>query len=117
MIWEVTFMNKEEILAKSRQENQDRDIAEIENSKSAAKFALISAVIYAGIIFLIEALITDHMNYSLWSVLAFVNFTISICKAVKFKSVRHRPAAILWGTTTFIVIMLAIIDIMDRSVL
>ena len=40
-------MNKEEILAKSRQENKNRDIAEIENGKSAAKFAIITSAIFS----------------------------------------------------------------------
>ena len=33
-------MNREEILAKSRQENKNRDVAEISQTKDASRFAI-----------------------------------------------------------------------------
>ena len=117
MIWEVTIMNKEEILAKSRQENKNRDIAEIENGKSASKFAVITSAIFAGVLFILEAVITGHNNNSLWAMLAFMNCMMCGYKAFRLGNVKMRPAAILWGFCTIIVLILAIIDFTEKSVL
>ena len=40
-------MNKEEILAKSRQENKNRNIAEIDKTKSSSRFAIIFTMFFA----------------------------------------------------------------------
>ena len=110
-------MNKEEILAKSRQENKNRDIAEIENGKSASKFASITSAIFSGVLFLLEKFITGHTNNCLWAMLAFMNCMIYSYKVVKFDNRKMLPAAVLWGFTTVIVLILAIMDFADNSIL
>ena len=110
-------MNKEEILAKSRQENKNRDIAEIENSKSASKFAIITSAIFAGVLFLLEGIITGHNNNSLWAMLAFINCMLCGYKAFRLGNRKMRPAAILWGFTTVVVLILAIMDFTENSIL
>ena len=110
-------MNKEEILEKSRQENKNRDIAELENGKSAAKFAIITSAIFAGVLFLLEGIITGHNNNSLWAMLAFMNCMMCGYKAFRLGNEKMRPAAILWGFCTIIVLILAIIDFTEKSVL
>ena len=90
-------MNKEEILEKSRQENKNRDIAEIENGKSASKFAVITSAIFAGVLFILEGIITGHNNNSLWAMLAFMNCMLCGYKAFRLGNKKMRPAAILWG--------------------
>ena len=39
-------MNREEILAKSRQENKNRDIAEIDRARSASRFAMLFSLCF-----------------------------------------------------------------------
>ena len=55
-------MNKEEILAKSQQENHGQDIVDLEVSKASIKFGWLVAVCMLAIVAVVEALVHDRMN-------------------------------------------------------
>ena len=55
-------MNKEEILAKSKQENHGQDIASLEVSKASMLFGWITAVCMLAFVAVVEALVHDRMN-------------------------------------------------------
>lgn len=78
-------MNKEEILARSRNENKDADIFEKEVLKTASNASVTAAAIMAGVLFLFELILTDHVNYSLWSIIFTMSAAMFTVKAIKLK--------------------------------
>ena len=50
-------MNKEEILAKSKQENRGQDIANLEVSKASMQFGWITAVCLLSLVAVVEAVV------------------------------------------------------------
>ena len=55
-------MNREEILAKSKQENRGQDVAGLEVSRASIMFGWIVAVILLGVVTVVEALVYDRMS-------------------------------------------------------
>lgn len=55
-------MNREEILEKSKQENQGKDIADLEVSKSSMQFGWLVAVCLLAAVAVVEALVYDRLN-------------------------------------------------------
>ena len=55
-------MNKEEILAKSKQENRGQDIANLEVSRASMLFGWITAVCLLAFVAVVEALDYSRMN-------------------------------------------------------
>jgi hypothetical protein len=51
------IMNKEEILAKSKQENRGQDIANLEVSKASMQFGWITAVCLLSLVDVVEAVV------------------------------------------------------------
>ena len=55
-------MNKEEIHAKSKQENRGQDIANLEVSKASMQFGWITAVCLLSLVAVVEAIVYERMN-------------------------------------------------------
>jgi len=55
-------MNKEEILAKSKQENRGQDIANLEISKTSMQFGWVTAVCLLALVAVVEAIVYERMN-------------------------------------------------------
>ena len=55
-------MNKEEILAKSKQENRGQDIASLEVSRASMLFGWITAICLLALVAVVEAITFDRMN-------------------------------------------------------
>ena len=55
-------MNREEILAKSKQENRGQDVAGLEVSRASIMFGWIVAIILLGVVTVVEALVYDRMS-------------------------------------------------------
>ena len=56
------IMNKEEILAKSKQENRGQDIANLEISKTSMQFGWVTAVCLLALVAVVEAIVYERMN-------------------------------------------------------
>ena len=55
-------MNREEILARSKQENHGQDVANLEVSKASMLFGWITAVCMLALVGVVEALVRNLMN-------------------------------------------------------
>ena len=55
-------MNREEILAKSKQENRGQDVAGLEVSRASIMFGWLVAIILLGVVTVVEALVYDRMS-------------------------------------------------------
>lgn len=68
-------MNREEILAKSRAENQNRDIVAQEILKQASTSAVVVMMALAVIFFLAQILVGGGTNWGIWALVFSVNMT------------------------------------------
>lgn len=79
-------MNREDILAKSRNENKNQDFFEKEVMRDGGSCASIAAALLAAILFIVQVLIGCGANYGLFAVvfsIPAVNFTVKYAKLRK----------------------------------
>ena len=81
-------MNKDDILAKSRKENMDKDLYEKEVFKDGGYIGSISAMILASIFFTIQILVGKGMNYGLYAIVFSIPTAGTIVKAIRTKRTR-----------------------------
>lgn len=101
-------MNKEEILAKSRQENKNMDMYEMEVNGNTGTIGAIAGCLAAFILYFTQIFIGGGVNYSLWAVMSIMCSAVNIYKAVKLKSSRFTVKAVIWTFTAIIVTGLAL---------
>lgn len=90
-------MNKEQILAMSRQENKGKDIEKLEADSKGGAIATIVSAIYAGIMFFVEIFLTEgRLNYSLWAVITVMNSAINIYMFIRLKKKAYLLCAAMW---------------------
>jgi predicted membrane-bound spermidine synthase len=78
-------MNKEEILEKSRMENKNKDLFEMELLREGRYIGSIVSVILATIFFVIQFLVGGGINYGLYAVIFAMIATVNIFKAIRMK--------------------------------
>ena len=108
-------MEKEKILEASRNENKQRDLAQIENENKAVKFSAISIVILSTIYFCMEIFVKGKTNYGWYSIIALYNSVFYGYKAIKDKSKLHIFNGIIWTIVTIIITVVYIKDIFATS--
>lgn len=81
-------MNREEILAKSRQENKGRDVADLEASRSGMVLGWIVAVCILAAVAVAEALKYDRMNNGIFFAVMAGSAAVFIRKYLKLRK-RH----------------------------
>lgn len=77
-------MNREEILAKSRAENKNRDIYEQEILKQANMYALIVLFVLAAIFFVVQIVTGGGINYGIYAIVFSGNMTYAWVKYTHF---------------------------------
>lgn len=88
---EVSSMNKDEILAKSRAENKNKDVYEQEVLKQASRSAVVVQMVLATIFFVTQILVDKGINWGLWALVFSTSMTINWVKYIKL---RHRQELI-----------------------
>ncbi len=104
-------MNKEEILAKSRQENKNRDIAEIDKAKNAARFSLLFSMGFIVIFTILSLFATDRPNYGVIATEFCIVFSMQLYKAVKSKNTADIVCAIISGATFLMLSFIAVCEL------
>ncbi|MBQ6252103.1 DUF6442 family protein [Ruminococcus sp.] len=90
-------MNKEEILAKSRQENKNRDIAEIDRARSASRFAMLFSLCFIVIYTMLSLFATSRVNYGVIATEFCMIFAMNLHKAIKSRTSADIAVAALNG--------------------
>ena len=103
-------MNKEEILQKSRNENQNRDIYELEVINKAQRIGGLIALFVTLALMVIERLIFDVTDYGYFLIIESAVMGLWIYKAVKMRKKHEIFLAILW---TALVIYAAAMVVLD----
>ncbi len=78
-------MNKNEILARSRAENKNKDIYEQEILKQANSYAVIVLIVLATLFVAIQIFVGEGINYGLYALVFSGNMTIAWVKCIKLK--------------------------------
>lgn len=90
-------MNKEEILEKSRQENKNRDIAEIDRARSASRFAMLFSLCFIVIYTMLSLFASNHVNYGMIATEFCMIFAMNLHKAIKSRTSADITVAALNG--------------------
>ena len=100
-------MKKEEILEKSRKENRNKDVFEIEVDAKAGKLAACVMLIMAFIFYSYEILSGKGINPSFYSLITIFNCVLWGYKAIKVDNNRKLNSFIsaIWGLLTVILLL------------
>ena len=78
-------MNKDEILAKSRAENKNKDVYEQEVLKQASRSAVVVQMSFATLFFVTQIMTGGGINWGLWAIVFSANMTINWVKYIKLR--------------------------------
>ena len=104
-------MNKEEILAKSRQENKNRDIAEIDKAKSAARFSMSFSLIFICIFTTLSIIATSRVNYGVIATEFSIVFSMWLYRAIKSKAATDIVCAAFSGLPFLMISFIAVCEL------
>ena len=106
-------MNKEEILAKSRQENKNRDIAGMDINKNASRISIAFSMFFILFLMLLTRIAGKHMNHGIIATEYSIIFPLFFYKAIKTKNTFNIIFAIFAGLCLIIFTVTTIRDIFD----
>ena len=106
-------MNKDEILAKSRAENKNRDVYEQEIIKQASKSAVLAQMILATIFFVAQIFTGQGTNWGLWAIVLSANMMVNW---VKYKKLHRRYELIAAIAYTILVAVMSAYHIYGLAV-
>ena len=95
-------MNKEDVLKASREENNNKDFAEIEYENKAVKIAALGMIFLASIYFLLEIIINGKTNYGWYSIIALFCAVVYGYKGIKLRKKYSIFISIIWLVLTTI---------------
>ena len=107
-------MHKEEILEKSRIENQNKDIADIEISKSGIRSGWIVTVCLAALATVFDGVFFGRPAYEILSAVMAGLAVVFFCKYARLKKTHELFAAICYSIGSFGFLIGWILQIMNR---
>ena len=107
-------MNRDEILEKSRIENQSKDIADIEISKTGIRAGWIVTVCIAAIVTVLDGVLFGRPAYEiLFAVMAGLA-VVFFCKYARMKKIHELIVAICYSVGSFCFLIGWMIQIVNR---
>lgn len=100
---EKAFMNKDEVLAKSRAENKNKDVYEQEVLKQASRSAVVVQMSFATLFFVTQIMTGGGINWGLWAIVFSTNMTINWVKYIKLR--RNYELVIAIAYTILVLVM------------
>lgn len=110
-------MKKEEILAKSRSENKEKDLFERDVQIKAGNVGACTATVLATIFFVVQILVGRGMNYGLYAILFSVLATGYIVKSINMKRRREIVFAVILTVVTLLFSAAHIYTLITTSVI
>ncbi len=89
-------MKKEEILEKSRLENKNKDIAELEAINKASSIAIYAGLLVCCVINVISVFFYESMNFVSWAILCSILGTLFLVKYILLHRRHELLLAILY---------------------
>ena len=96
-------MNKEEILAKSRAENKNKDLYGMDVSKLAGSITTVVMMVIAGIFFVVQMITGGGLNFGMWALVFSADMINHWVKYIKLRLKGELLAALLY--TLIVVVM------------
>ena len=104
-------MNRDEILEKSRNENQNKDIYELEVIRKGQRIGGLISICAAFVLMLVERVILDvGMNYGYFLIILSAGAGLWIYKAVKLKKKHEILFAVIWSLFAVYALVMVILD-------
>lgn len=97
-----TSINKDEILARSRKENKDKDLFAIEVQIFAGHIGSIAAILLATVFVITQSLMGERFDFGLYAIILSVSAVGFIYKAMRLKRRRDITLAIVYSLATLI---------------
>lgn len=107
-------MDKNEILEKSRNENQNADPYFMEVNSKALTNGMLCALMFGIILTAVKLFKEQSLDFGLLAILGVFNAVTNIYKAVKIKEKNYVIAAVSFGIAAFIWTGLAVAQILTR---
>ncbi len=107
-------MNKEEILEKSRQENKNRDISEISQTKDASRFAIIFSLAFYIIYSTLTMIAHKPLNKGIAAMETCVMFAVYLHKSIKTRKSEHILCAVFMGAAFLMFSFVAIMELFKK---
>ena len=107
-------MNKEEILAMSRKENDKKDPFELEVNNKAVRMAHIATAIVVFIIYVTGIMVNDKQDYLIWSIMAVSMGTQFLYRGIKLKKKDSLGLGALWAVIFLISFTVGMIKLVKR---
>lgn len=89
-------MNKEEILARSRAENKNKDLYGIDISKLAGSITTVVMMVIAGIFFVVQIITGGGLNFGMWALVFSADMIDHWVKYIKLRLRGELLAALLY---------------------
>ncbi len=108
-------MNKEDILKASRQENKNRDLAELEASRLAGSIAASVGATVCAVISILASQIARMMLYSPWVIYFSIMGTNWLVRAIKLKKKSDLIMAIMFLSLAVYAMIRLIVTLMGAA--
>ena len=97
-------MDKEEILSKSRAENKNRDMYELEISKLSGRVEALASMVIAAVFFIVQMAAGGGLNFGMWAIVFSADMANHWVKYIKLRRGGELLAALLY---TLIVLVMS----------
>lgn len=101
-------MTKEEILAKSRDENRNGDLIDLEVQSKAAKVGIFVSFLLCAVISIVELIFTKKVSVQCWMVFFGITATIFLVKFIKMHK-KHELFVFICYLTIFVLLSIRFI--------
>ncbi|MFF2890141.1 DUF6442 family protein [Paenibacillus sp. NPDC057967] len=105
------LINKDEILSKSRKENKNKDLYQIEVQIKAGNIGSLAATILATFLFVTQSVIGDGFDFGLYAIIFSVSAAGFIYKAIRMKRRRDIAFSIIYTLATLILSIVHILKL------
>lgn len=109
----MSELSKDEILKRAQSENKGRDFAELEAGKNDASVAAAVALILGAVLCAVELIMGKGMNYALYLVVAVINASLYIRKAVRKPVKENVITAVMFGIAAALFLVAWVISLLD----
>lgn len=109
----MSELSKDEILKRAQSENKGRDFAELEAGKNDASVAAGVALILGAVLCAVELIIGKGINYALYLVVAVINASLYIRKAVRKPVKENVITAVMFGIAAALFLVAWVISLLD----
>lgn len=108
-------MEKEEILKASRNDNKNKDLADIERDNKASKFAAIAVLLLTFVYYSLEIFIKGETNRGWYSIIALYLTVFYGYKSLRTKNTLFVFCAVIWAFITIVSIIVYVQSIFATS--